>query len=263
MGAPAPALAALEVAVAWSTRERSPGASLSGFMARHIEQPGSRQSKPASVKTVSRPSASAWLLHRAASRARPGCACPSATWRPFGHGGDGPQVLDAAVGARADEDGVDRRRRDRRAGGEAHVLEGPLGGVALGRVGEVVGVGDAPAIGTTWPGLVPQRDVRRRSRRRRGRPPCRRWRPRRWRACASRRRPRPTASPVGACGAALEVVEGRLVGGDEPGLGAGLDRHVADRHAALHRQRPDGRAAVLGDVADAAAGADARRGWPG
>src|SRR4029077_15359271 len=39
--------------------QRSPGASLSGFMARHIEQPGSRQSKPAARKILSRPSASA------------------------------------------------------------------------------------------------------------------------------------------------------------------------------------------------------------
>ena len=45
-------------------------------------------------------------------------------------------------------------------------------------------------------------------------------------------------------------------GAIKPGLGAGLDRHVADRHPAFHRQRPDGRAAVLDDVADAAAGAD-------
>src|SRR5690606_30126719 len=42
--------------------QRSPGASLSGFMARHIEQPGSRQSNPASTNTRSRPSASAWRL---------------------------------------------------------------------------------------------------------------------------------------------------------------------------------------------------------
>src|SRR5580704_18118823 len=38
---------------------RSPTASLSGFMARHMEQPGSRHSKPAAVKTLSSPSASA------------------------------------------------------------------------------------------------------------------------------------------------------------------------------------------------------------
>src|SRR6202000_6383 len=39
--------------------QRSSGASLSGFIARHIEQPGSRHSKPALVKILSSPSASA------------------------------------------------------------------------------------------------------------------------------------------------------------------------------------------------------------
>ena len=42
--------------------QRSSGASLSGFMARHIEQPGSRHSKPALMKILSRPSASACSL---------------------------------------------------------------------------------------------------------------------------------------------------------------------------------------------------------
>ena len=55
---------------------------------------------------------------------------------------------------------------------------------------------------------------------------------------------------------ALEVGESRLVGGDHAGLGAPLDAHVADRHPALHGERLDGRAAVLHDVALAAAGAD-------
>src|SRR5271156_885603 len=39
--------------------QRSPGARMSGFIPRHMLQPGSRQSKPASVKTLSRPSFSA------------------------------------------------------------------------------------------------------------------------------------------------------------------------------------------------------------
>ena len=39
--------------------QRSWGSSLSGFMARHMEQPGSRHSKPASRKILSRPSDSA------------------------------------------------------------------------------------------------------------------------------------------------------------------------------------------------------------
>src|SRR5690606_5698762 len=42
--------------------QRSSGLSLSGFMARHIEQPGSRHSKPAFLKMTSRPSSSAWAF---------------------------------------------------------------------------------------------------------------------------------------------------------------------------------------------------------
>ncbi len=61
---------------------RSPGASLSGFMARHIEQPGSRQSKPASMKIRCRPSASACAF----TRPEPGTTrvrTPSFTLRPW------------------------------------------------------------------------------------------------------------------------------------------------------------------------------------
>src|SRR6476620_11755409 len=42
--------------------QRSPGSSLSGFIARHMEQPGSRQSNPAAVNTSCSPSASASCL---------------------------------------------------------------------------------------------------------------------------------------------------------------------------------------------------------
>ena len=42
--------------------QRSPAESLSGFMAKHIEQPGSRQSNPAATNTSWRPSASAWAF---------------------------------------------------------------------------------------------------------------------------------------------------------------------------------------------------------
>ena len=35
--------------------DRSPGASLSGFMPRHIEQPADRHSAPAAVNTLSSP----------------------------------------------------------------------------------------------------------------------------------------------------------------------------------------------------------------
>jgi hypothetical protein len=123
-------------------------------MARHIEQPGSRQSKPAAVNTASRPSDSAWALTRwepGTTRARMpvGPATPQ-------HVGGGPQVLDAAVGARADEDGVDGDVAHRRAGQQVHVGEGPVGGVLSAASSNDPGSGTVPSIRTTWAGLVPQ-----------------------------------------------------------------------------------------------------------
>ena len=56
--------------------------------------------------------------------------------------------------------------------------------------------------------------------------------------------------------AALEIGEGGLVGSDHAGASAGLDAHVADGHAAFHRERADGRACVLDRVAGGAVGAD-------
>ncbi len=61
--------------------QRSPGASWSGFMPRHIEQPAKRHSAPNSSKTLSRPSASASMR----TRADPGTTMtrtPSAFLRP-------------------------------------------------------------------------------------------------------------------------------------------------------------------------------------
>ncbi len=57
---------------------------------------------------------------------------------------------------------------------------------------------------------------------------------------------------VGRGRAPLDPLEGGVVGGDHPGAAAALDRHVADRHAALHREPLDRRAGVLDHVADAA-----------
>src|SRR5215212_10922929 len=56
---------------------------------------------------------------------------------------------------------------------------------------------------------------------------------------------------------ALEVLEGGLVGGDEPGSRSAFDGHVAHGHAALHREGAYRLAPVLDDVADPAAGPDA------
>ena len=57
-------------------------------------------------------------------------------------------------------------------------------------------------------------------------------------------------------GPVLEVGKDLLVGRDEAGLGAGLDRHVADGHAAFHGERADRVAGIFEGVAGAAGGAD-------
>jgi hypothetical protein len=48
------------------------------------------------------------------------------------------------------------------------------------------------------------------------------------------------------------VCSARQYSGDHPSAAAALDRHVADGHPALHRQRLDRRPRVLDDVADSA-----------
>ena len=55
--------------------QRSPGSSRSAFIARHIEQPGSRHSKPAALKIASRPSRSACSF----TRPEPGTTIASLT----------------------------------------------------------------------------------------------------------------------------------------------------------------------------------------
>ena len=64
------------------------------------------------------------------------------------------------------------------------------------------------------------------------------------------------AAPCGASGRPGHVLVGRVVGRDHARARAGLDRHVADRHALFHRQRADRAAAVLDHVTGAAADAD-------
>ena len=151
-----------------------------------------------------------------------------------------------------------RSERDlghRRAGLQRHVGEGALGRFAVGRglhrrrVGDRVGHLDHHA-GVGAPG-----DHRRDRSRRRPRPRCRSSAPvvGRQLAPALDRR----VEVLGRRGAAAHPLEGRLVGGDHPGPAAALDRHVADRHPARHRERLDRRPGVLDRVAGHAAGAEA------
>ena len=96
--------------------QRSPGSSRSAFIARHIEQPGSRHSKPAALKTEVEAFALGLLLHQARA---------GHDHRQLDVGGDAraepahdrrrlAQVFDARVGARADEDLVDADVGDQR-----------------------------------------------------------------------------------------------------------------------------------------------------
>ena len=57
-------------------------------------------------------------------------------------------------------------------------------------------------------------------------------------------------------GPAVEVFEGRVVRGDQPGPRAALDAHVADGHPLLHGQTADRLAGVFEDVAGPAADPD-------
>src|SRR5262249_23130665 len=56
--------------------------------------------------------------------------------------------------------------------------------------------------------------------------------------------------------AAFEIGEGGFVGRDHAGARAALDGHVADGHAAVHREGADGFARVFGNMAGAPANAD-------
>ena len=57
-------------------------------------------------------------------------------------------------------------------------------------------------------------------------------------------------------GAPLDVIDRGVVNGDHAGAGTGFDRHVADRHAAFHRQRADRAAGKLDRITIAAGRAD-------
>jgi hypothetical protein len=107
-------------------RSGSPGsgASWSGFIARHMEQPASRHSNPASLKMSASPSSSAC----ARTRPEPGTTMARFTvldLLALQDRGGGAQILDPAIGAGADEDRVDLDLRERRAGRQPHVVQRP------------------------------------------------------------------------------------------------------------------------------------------
>jgi len=171
------------------------------------------------------------------------------------HSSGGAKVFDAAVGAAADKDVLDRHLRHRRAGGEAHVIERFLRRDALALVGEVLGVRHRAADGDDVLGAGAPRDTgfdiggvdghglgEHRA------------------LIGVQRAPvgnRPV--PLGALGGhrtALEVGEGHIVGCDQPSARARLDAHVADGEAFFDRHRLEHLAAIFDHVTRSARRAD-------
>ena len=87
--------------------ERWPGLSLSGFIARHMLQPACRHSAPASREDAVEPLGLGLVPDRLAAGHDQGLDA-GGRLAALEDPGRGPQVFDPAVGARADEDDVDR-----------------------------------------------------------------------------------------------------------------------------------------------------------
>ena len=90
--------------------QRSPGSSLSGFIARHMLQPASRHSKPGLREDPVEPLGLGLPLDLAAA-GHDHRADALGDVIAADHGRGGPQVFDPAVGAGADEHAIDRDRR--------------------------------------------------------------------------------------------------------------------------------------------------------
>ena len=173
----------------------------------------------------------------------------------FDDAGEVAQVVEPRVGARPHEDRIDRDLLHRGARGQIHVLEGALGCGALVRVVNLFGVRHAVTqqhalarvgapshewlelvrvdidLGVEYGALVSRQRL----------------------PVLDRRVPVGTLRGVVAT---LHILESGLVWRDHASARAGLDRHVADRHAAVHRERANRAAAVLEHVTLATTGAD-------
>ena len=237
--------------------QRSPGATRSPLVARHIEQPAKRHSNPASREDPVQSLGFGLRLHAARPRDHPRLD-PRRHATAGHHRRRRPQVLDARVGARSDEHAVDRDFGQRRAGGEAHVGQRALPSRrAARRRCTSPGSGTRPVIGSASSGLLPQVTIGSRratssvtsrsnvasSSVRSVSPVAQRAFPRR-----PRRRERP----------AVQIGERGVVGRDHARARAGLDRHVAQREAPFHRQRAHRRPGVLDRVTGRTRGPDLR-----
>src|SRR4029453_3895383 len=171
------------------------------------------------------------------------------------HARDFAQILDARVGAGADENPVKRDVGDLFAAIESHISERVHGSTAFVLVGDIVRTRDATDHRDDLLGARAPRDER-------------------WElGCVQpdltvemRALVRVQRLPVahglvpelafGRAWSILEVGERLVIGGNEAGSRAGFPRHIADRHAPFHGQRADRFAGIFERVAGRARGAD-------
>ena len=135
MGAPTAALAAFEVAIARAGRPLA-GAELVWVHGQAHGTAGLSPVEAGVAEDLVEPLRFGLGLHPARARHDEGAHAvgdPTA----LRHCRSGAKILDSAVGAAADEDGVDGDLAHRRTGGEAHVGERSGCGLALDRVGEI------------------------------------------------------------------------------------------------------------------------------
>src|SRR5437016_479833 len=167
----------------------------------------------------------------------------------------GAEIVEARIGARADEHAVHGNIHDRRAGFQAHVFERAFSSLLVVKVLEIMRIRHARGDAGDHAGIRAPGDLR------------------------SDLLGAKLDSHVKFCAvvaaqcfpalhgflkrfaarnkrAAFEVSEGGFVRRDHAGACAAFDAHVADGHAAVHRKGANGFAPVFGDVTVAAANAD-------
>ena len=168
-----------------------------------------------------------------------------------------PQVFDTRIRARADEHTMHLDAGQRRIGRELHVLERAFHAAPAFGVVDRRRIGHAPG---DRRGVLGARAPAHHGRKRR----CVQSELAIKTRVGVRRQGTPVferAVPVGAPGRirpAVEILIGRVIGGNHADPRAGLDRHVAYREAALYRHAPYRGSGILHRVPDRAADADAR-----
>ena len=234
--------------------QRSPDATRSPFMPTHIEQPDAAHSRPAADEDAVEALLLGLTLDRRRARRDEARHFRLAAGE---HRGRGAQVLDAAVGARADEHAIDGdagERLARRAGPCRRWRRAMWAALAASAI--CAGSGTRAVIGSACSGLVPQVTVGAIS----AASSTTSLSKRASASLASASQASAAwsnAAPETTHGRPAQIVDRRRVGRDHAGARAGLDRHVAQRQPAFDRQRANRRARILDGVADRAVGADA------